>query len=127
MSNLVTYKLPSKYRKNSIFTGIGSRKAPQVILEKITLIASFLESHGLKLRSGGAKGSDKAFERGIKNPDNKEIWLFDNNLDDLKARTFVTLTTPHEEINWAWIKAISRNMYQVFGETLDDPVDFVVY
>lgn len=39
------------------------------------LIAARLEKEGWVLRSGGADGADSAFERGVFNPANKEIYL----------------------------------------------------
>lgn len=46
------------------YAGIGSRKTPPDVLEKMTLIAKDLGQKGFQLRSGGAAGADNAFERG---------------------------------------------------------------
>ena len=49
------------------YAGIGSRETPQEFLEFFVKLARFLYSKGYTLRSGGADGSDKAFEIGAKN------------------------------------------------------------
>jgi predicted Rossmann fold nucleotide-binding protein DprA/Smf involved in DNA uptake len=52
------------------YAGIGSRKTPQDILENMTKIATWLESLGYTLNSGGAKGADEYFEKGVKTNNN---------------------------------------------------------
>ena len=47
-----------------IYAGIGSRQAPEDILSFMTKIAEALDGLGYTLRSGGAIGSDKAFQAG---------------------------------------------------------------
>lgn len=58
-----------------IYTGIGSRKTPVDKLGLMTSLAARLEREGWILRSGGAPGADQAFEAGVTNPKNKEIYL----------------------------------------------------
>ena len=57
------------------YAGIGSRETPAEVIEKMEKIASLLEKRGWILRSGGAPGADSAFERGVKDPKNKQIFL----------------------------------------------------
>ncbi len=57
------------------YAGIGSRETPAEILMYMTRIASFLESKGYTLFSGGASGADTAFEIGVSNSGNKKIFL----------------------------------------------------
>lgn len=57
------------------YAGIGSRETPAEFIEKMEKIASILEKRGWILRSGGAPGADSAFERGVSDPKNKEIYL----------------------------------------------------
>lgn len=47
------------------YTGIGSRNTPANILELMEDIAFKLAEKGWTLRSGGAKGADSAFEKGV--------------------------------------------------------------
>ena len=46
------------------YAGIGSRETPQEFLNLFTRVAKYLSTKDCVLRSGGAKGSDKAFELG---------------------------------------------------------------
>lgn len=46
------------------YTGIGSRETPEEVLSLFTIVGEFLAKKGYILRSGGAKGADKAFEVG---------------------------------------------------------------
>lgn len=57
------------------YTGIGSRNTPPKVLAFQTQIAGILEDAGYTLRSGGADGSDSAFEAGVKNDDKKVIYI----------------------------------------------------
>lgn len=112
------------------YAGIGSRKAPEAILTFMTKIASILEQCGYKLRSGKAKGSDKAFEKGVKNPSNKEIFIH----SDAKPWAFTVVKRympndrPDTFDSWdPYVKGLlARNMMQVLGEDGKKPVKFVV-
>lgn len=57
------------------YAGIGARSTPQNILSLMQQLGTRLEADGWILRSGGARGADTAFERGVLNPANKEIYL----------------------------------------------------
>ena len=48
------------------YAGIGSRKVPDDIGGLMTSISEKLCQKGYLLRSGGAEGSDKKFEKGVK-------------------------------------------------------------
>lgn len=118
------------------YAGIGARQTPGWLLPKMTEAAMNLEKMGLILRSGGAKGADAAFEAGVQDKANKEIYLpwagFNWNNSH---RTFVwkdaialakkfhpafhKLTPPVQ-------KLMARNSYQVLGENLDDPAAFIL-
>jgi hypothetical protein len=60
--------------KTKLYAGIGSRETPPDICEMMKLIATKLESIGYVLRSGAAIGADSAFESGVLNDVNKEIF-----------------------------------------------------
>jgi len=112
------------------YAGIGSRTAPQNILDFMTKVASILEQCGYKLRSGKAKGSDRAFEKGVRNPKNKEIFVH----SDAKPWAFQTVKKylpndrPATFDSWQdYVRGLlARNMMQVLGEDGDKPVKFVV-
>lgn len=46
------------------YAGIGSRKAPQAVLDGFYRLGKALAEMGLVLRSGRAEGADSYFERG---------------------------------------------------------------
>jgi len=57
------------------YAGIGSRETPHDVLNLMTSIAERLENMGYILRSGHARGADRAFELGISNPYMAHIYL----------------------------------------------------
>ena len=58
------------------YAGIGSRKAPKEAIDRMAELAEELAGKGYTLRSGGAGGADKAFEKGCDAVDGKkEIYL----------------------------------------------------
>lgn len=119
-----------------IYTGIGSRATPVNVLELFSRIAMRLELRGYTLRSGGAKGADHAFERGVEDPDNMEIYL---PWSGFNSKTSARCTVSNEAYemaaefhpNWkrcssAARKFHARNCYQVLGWDLDTPTDFII-
>ncbi len=57
------------------YAGIGSRSIPDKVYKNMTVIASILERLGYTLRSGHANGADMAFEEGVQDPSNMNIFL----------------------------------------------------
>jgi hypothetical protein len=112
------------------YCGIGSRKVPIKIGNWMTSISGILEQCGYTLRSGKALGSDTFFEKGVKNPDNKEIFIH----SDAKPWAFAVVKRympndrPDTFDSWdAYVKGLlARNMMQVLGENGEEPVKFVV-
>lgn len=122
---------------NKRYAGIGSREVPKEYLELIEEIALFLARKGFILRSGGAEGSDKAFERGCdKMSGEKEIWLpwakFEDNdskliVKDKRAFEIAKKYHPYfDKLSDGAKKLQARNSHQVLGESLEDPVLFIV-
>jgi hypothetical protein len=119
---------------NKVYAGIGSRKAPEDILEIMTKIAQYLFKMGYVLRSGGADGSDSYFESGA--GDKKEIYLPWANFNNNKA-VYVPLSDEAlklaEENHPYWHNLSrggkvlhARNGYQILGADLKTPVHFIV-
>jgi len=117
------------------FAGIGSKTAPEEILIKMTKYARILEILGYKLRSGHAKGSDKAFEIGILNPKNKEIfvskdaqdWAIKMVRDKYLPQDYLPRAYDEFEYWKPFVKGLlGRNMMQILGKNGDVPVDFVI-
>jgi len=102
----------------------------------MTKIAGFLESKGLVLRSGGASGADMAFESGVKDPSNREIYLpwkgFNMNYSNLYGVDNAALEMA-AKFHPAWDECSTgarelhaRNCYQVLGRDLATPSRFIV-
>ena len=122
--------------KGNFYAGIGSRQTPADIMAFMTEIARYLERKGLILRSGGADGSDSAFEKGVQNPKYKEIYLPWKGFND-RISPFHSYLPKHEEIarrfHPAWerlsrgAKAMMiRNTAQMFGMDFTTPSAFVI-
>lgn len=123
------------------YAGIGSRQSPIAILRKMQLLAADLrDDHGFTLRSGRAPGADQAFEAGAGN--DAEIFkpwrAFEKGFltsfkpvvyDEPKDEALTMAAEYHpkwEALSWGGKRLMGRNMHQVMGWDLDDPVDFVV-
>lgn len=122
--------------KTKSYAGIGSRETPDDICNIMTNFASLAEELGWKLRSGGAEKADQAFEAGVKNSLNKQIFLPWGEFNKSKSMLF----PPSQEAmriasevhpNWDACspgakKLHARNAHQVLGQHLNDPVQFVL-
>lgn len=125
------------YMENcKIFTGIGTRFPPKNIENDVVEISAFLRDKGYILRSGGAGGMDSLFERPYTQSNAKEIYLpwkgFNKNLSNrynisesalLMAEQFHPVW---KELSRAAKLLHARNCYQVFGENLKTPSQFVL-
>ena len=104
------------------YSGIGSRKTPDDILNLMEKIAAKLSTHNWRLRSGGAAGADSAFERGSAYTD-----TFYANSATSEAIELASSVHP----NWSACNDYARqlhgrNMMIVLGPYLDTPSTFVV-
>ena len=106
------------------YAGIGSREAPKEILELMSKIGRTLQDKGFILRSGGARGSDRAFTKYVED-DNCEIYR----PEDSDKQSMQVASRLH--LNWDNLtdvakKLHSRNAKIILGDKLDCPVDFVI-
>lgn len=128
------------------YAGIGSRETPDEVLDWMSNIGQFLGTKGYVLRSGFADGADKAFARGAETVDgpmeNFLPWPGFNgaprsdddrfiHVDDPETLNAASEIAMQSHPNWAACSNAARNMhtrnvYQVLGRKLDDPVDFIV-
>jgi len=115
------------------YTGIGSRNIPSEISYKMEKIASKLSELGYTLRSGGADGADTAFENGATLKEIYLPWKGFNNNDSVKYNISYAALELASELHPGWKhltpgarKLMARNCYQVLGEDLKTPSDFVV-
>jgi hypothetical protein len=131
------------------YTGVGSRSPELSCIPVIEMLASRLEARGFILRSGHAVGSDQAFEAGVKNLSNSEIYLpgslrsgeqehagmiFPDELGDrwLDAVEIAKKLHPYWEApgmlsyNHYGQRAHTRNVFQVLGKDLRTPSDLLI-
>lgn len=117
------------------YTGIGNRDIPNGISTLIERIAIYLEECGYILRSGGAPGSDSAFEHAVSNKENKIIYLpwngFNGRIGFIDFSDEVYLIAKEHHPYWDNLtasvqKLMMRNVYQILGEDLNTPSMFVV-
>lgn len=117
------------------YTGIGSRNTPTDVLLKMTELAKALANDNWILRSGGADGADSAFEAGASHKTIYLPWSGFNN----KTADNVTFIVPPlnldmvfdyhpapERLSKAALKLMSRNAYQILGDSLMWRSEFVV-
>ncbi len=109
------------------YAGIGSRKTPPDILDLMTSIASALQQQGWVLRSGGARGADRAFEytvaqSKIYTPITCSKWF---NWDDAIRMAKQYHPNPDLLSNPA-LALMARNSYQILGDDLNTPSRFVL-
>lgn len=126
------------------YAGIGSRETPRDILELMTELSSQLEREGWILRSGGADGADGAFEGGVQNKANMEIFLPGSYFRGKVSgkRTYIDATSlesykealetvykfhpaPHRLSDFPK-KLMARNAMQVLGPDLKTPSSYVI-
>lgn len=121
------------------YAGIGSRETPSDVLNLMRELAKKFAGKMI-LRSGSAPGADKAFEEGCdKSGGNKEIYIpwegFENRYPNNK-NIFLYKKEALEiakKYHPAWYKLslgakylMARNVHQILGRNLDDPVKFVI-
>jgi hypothetical protein len=125
------------------YTGIGTRDLSDTFAELIFGYANQLAQLKYTLRSGGAGGCDSAFELACDEiGGQKEIFIpwrkFSDNddhisLDDLDKTLVDTAQTIAEQFHPSWQylkfgarKLHTRNVFQVLGQDLQTPSEFVV-
>ena len=117
------------------YAGIGSRETPQEFLKLFTKVATYLSKKGYILRSGGANGSDLAFEKGVQN-NLKEIYLPWNGFNGSTSKLVVSDKRAFEiaeKYHPYWYnlkqgakKLQARNSHQVLGLDLNTPSSFII-
>lgn len=108
------------------YAGIGSRNTPEHICELMSNIGEKLANNKWLLRSGHARGTDKAFERGCDaSKGKKEIFT--------KHHVTESALELAEQFHPAWhncddyAKSLhARNCFIILGNDLDTPVNIVL-
>lgn len=133
------------------FAGVGSRETPEEVLALMRRISQALYTQGYALSSGDAEGADTAFYEGtLLSPYYHQlgarIYLAWNGVrnryhdpknyfyDASRFPTWMSANSIAEELHAAWEKCgrgaramHSRNVYQVMGHTLTDPISALIY
>lgn len=104
------------------FTGVGSRQTPNEILDLMTCLAQRLGQQGWVLRSGGAQGADRAFERGA---GACEVYRASHATPQAIAVAKRFHPAWHRCGDFAR-KLHGRNAFQVLGRDLESPSRFLV-
>lgn len=123
------------------YTGVGSRETPQAELMLMQRLGKRFAELGMTLRSGAADGADTAFEQGCLSVDGArhEIFLpwagFNNRKDGIVSpgakmnQAFEMASTVHPawtRLTHAAQKLHSRNCFQLLGQNLDSPSEFLI-
>jgi len=120
------------------YAGVGSRSTPDSVLElmrEFAFQAAYTYDWGL--RSGAAPGADSAFEVGaVDAVGDCEIFLPWKGFAGHTSQLTTSLPNAHKiaaAIHPVWFKLkpaarelVARNMHQILGPNLDNPVKFVV-
>lgn len=110
--------------KREYYAGIGSRKIDKSTEDFMTKFANVIENTRIVLRSGGAEGSDKAFEKGVEKKANKNIFYAED--ADLMSYFAAYLFHPAPYIlskNEYAKKLMARNTFQVLGDLSSDVIE----
>lgn len=119
------------------YAGIGSRNTPLEVIYAFEYLGEELAKRGYILRSGGANGADKAFEKGCdKASGKKEIYLpwrkFNGNespLFQISEEAFSIAAEYHPAYNNLSVSStrlMARNSYQILGNDLNTLSSFVI-
>lgn len=104
------------------YSGIGARITPEHIKVFMNLVSHKLYEDNYILRSGGAKGADKAFEIGI---DKKEIFRPEH--CPQYCIDYASKFHPHWDKCNKYVKKLhGRNAQIILGKYLDEPSKFVI-
>lgn len=128
-----------------IYAGIGSRETPPEVLDVMTKLTARLGELGFVLQSGGAKGADTAFERGVVGKHKAVIFYadsygfldkFDKLMSDYRPEAIEAgmelfkefHPAPHRCSDYA-ARLHCRNAFILLGADLPhgpNPVDFII-
>lgn len=115
------------------YTGIGSRETPDSVLQEMTKLAVKLSGEGYTLRSGAAPGADSSFELGSTRSEIYLPWRGFNghpsplyHISDEALKMAARFHPAWHRCSQGAQKLHARNCYQVLGQDLKTPSEFVV-
>lgn len=100
------------------YAGVGSRDTEPHIMKLMSEIASILEDNGYILRSGHANGADKAFESGIKDHHNMDIYLPKEGFNDGYSKDTGFVYIPDDILNDDYCRAYESLKYHPKGYSM---------
>lgn len=120
-----------------VYTGIGSRKVPELIENMMIILGEELAKLNVELWSGHAPGSDSAFEKGcVKEQGPSKIFIpwkyFNGSLSKYivkDERAFEIAKKFHpawDRLGQGAQKLMARNSHQVLGWTLEEKTNFIL-
>jgi hypothetical protein len=123
------------------YAGVGSRYTPGDVCELMTDVAKRLAGKGFHLRSGGAVNADHAFACGAP-PTQRTLYIPWRGFNEVSGPDVIIAPdmsnwelalTIAEECHTKWEacsqgarKLLARNTYQILGDDLHTPVEFVI-
>lgn len=139
--------------KPNYYAGLGSRETPYYVGKEMERFGYLFDKLGYLLSSGHAQGADMAFETGmLKNRKKTEagprIFFPGANMNNTSVGKYPFYINSTKGENWEKAKEIaleihpnptalkkslypwflhSRNVFQILGEDLKTPVEFMVY
>jgi len=104
-----------------IYTGVGSRKTPQFVLELMFRVAEKMASLGHVLRSGGAAGADSAFEAGCDSASGPKEIFYARHATPASMEIAGALHPTWDRCGDYARKLHGRNSFQILGADLNTP------
>lgn len=121
---------PGRIPDRPIFhAGVGARATPDEVLRVMSGLSGRLEEMGIRLRSGGARGADQAFEAGLRRPDRAEIYRLGpdtDSLDPVFNRIARAFHPKPRALSGKVLALMTRNGAQIFGRDFIAPSDIVL-
>ncbi len=107
------------------YAGIGARKTPMPVLQRMELLGTLLAARGIELRSGKAKGADTAFEVGARRVNGPMTLRVMSRHEPWLAHA-AKYHPNWEACDFDTQALHARNSGIVMGDKLNDPVNFIV-
>lgn len=108
------------------YAGIGARLTPKTVQADMVKIGRVMAEAGFTLMSGGAVGADKAFEKGCDEVKGKKDIIFKRDADPLTRLIAKEIHPSPSSLKPYAVDFLARNTFQVFGRSLETPVDVVI-
>lgn len=108
------------------FAGIGNREISKETFDRIAKISRGLNRIGYTLRSGGARGSDSAFQIAYSRSGNSLIYRPDDDIPQWAYDMAVKKHPAGHSLKTHTKKLMARNCMIILGASGNSPVDFVL-